>query len=393
MNKFHCSPRVNAASRARSVLTLTLGLTLATPLFAHEGEDHSKDKKAAPAAAAQAAALPGAAGREAPARLADGSLFVPKAVQRQLGLRTVIAVESELAATIELNGRVVADPAAGGRVQATQAGTVMPSGRAFPVAGQRVRRGQVLAQLRPSVDRLELAAQRAQVAELDAARQLAASRVERLAQLEGSVPAKEIEAAAVELKALDRRLAAVRGGLEATLPLVAPVDGVLSVVHVVAGEVVDARGLLFEIVDPTRLAVEALVYEPGQAVGLVDVDGQAGDVRLQLEMAGIGLQLREQALPLMLRIRSASGALAVGQPVKVYARRAAGGRGLVLPRSALSLTAGGQTVVWVHTEAERFEPRRLQQGALDAGSIAVTGGLKAGERVVTGGATLLTQVR
>ena len=37
-----------------------------------------------------------------------------------------------------------------------------------------------------------------------------------------------------------------------------PMAGVISAVHVVPGQVVEAREILFEIVDPERLAVEAL---------------------------------------------------------------------------------------------------------------------------------------
>ncbi|MBK9574048.1 MAG: hypothetical protein IPO43_15600 [Rhodoferax sp.] len=43
-------------------------------------------------------------------RLPDGSVFVPKAMQRQLGIRTALAETRALSATVELNGRVMADP-------------------------------------------------------------------------------------------------------------------------------------------------------------------------------------------------------------------------------------------------------------------------------------------
>lgn len=84
-------------------------------------------------------------------RLPDGSLFVPKAVQRQLGLRHVIVAVGELAATVELNGTVVADPNAGGRVQATQVGRIEVAAGGLPTLGQKVTRGQLLALLHPVV--------------------------------------------------------------------------------------------------------------------------------------------------------------------------------------------------------------------------------------------------
>ena len=78
------------------------------------------------------------------ARLADGSVNVPKLAQRRMGLRTQIAPESEAAATIQLPGRVIADPNASGQVQATHGGRVEPGPRGLPMAGQTVKQGEVL---------------------------------------------------------------------------------------------------------------------------------------------------------------------------------------------------------------------------------------------------------
>ena len=254
-------------STFRTFACIVLGIALTAvgaAALAHGDEDHSQDaKKTAPAAtaAATSAAEPAGAAREAPARLADGSLFVPKNVQRQLGIRTQKVELGELSMTLELNGRIVAQPGAGGRVQATQAGSVVGVGKVFPEPGRRVRQGELLGYLLPVVSSLERGGQRAQQAELAAQLAIARSRSARLQQLEGSVPAKEIEAAHIEVEALQRRVAAVGASVDVPQPLRSPVDGVISSVAVVAGEVVDAKAVLFEIVDPSRLAVEALAYD------------------------------------------------------------------------------------------------------------------------------------
>ena len=68
---------------------------------------------------------PGAAGNASGlARLPDGSVNVPKAAQRRMGVRTVLAPVSEAPVTFELPGRVVADPNASGRVQAVHGGRI-----------------------------------------------------------------------------------------------------------------------------------------------------------------------------------------------------------------------------------------------------------------------------
>lgn len=367
--------------------------------LAHEGEDHSQDKKKPTPAQVVVGALPSAAGaasREAPAKLPDGSLFVSKFVQRQLDVRTVQVAQTELSAAVELNGRVVVDPGAGGRIQATQTGTVMAGPRGFPSPGTRVVKGETVAWLHPVVNSLERSNQTSAQAELAAQKTLAERRAQRLAQLEGSVPAKDIEAAHLELNALTARLAALKTGLDAPQPLRAPASGVISAAHVVAGEVVDAKDMLFEVVDPSRLMVEALVHDAGLATRMATTalhSGEAGGAKLQLRLTGAGLQLREQALPVVFRIESASSAISVGQPVRVLASTQASERGMAVPKVALSMGSAGEALVWVHSAPERFEPRRVTHRVLDADRVAIASGLKPGERVVTSGATLLSQIR
>ncbi len=390
-------PLFAPSSRLRTALCVLL--LSGSVAFAHEGEDHSQDKKKPQPALAASGVLSSAAGavsREAPVKLPDGSLFVPKFVQRQLDVRTVQVALSELSAAAELNGRVVVDPGAGGRIQATQTGTVMAGSRGFPSPGTRVVKGETVAWLHPVVNSLERGSQTSAQAELAAQKTLVERRVQRLAQLEGSVPAKDIEAAHVELRALTTRLAALKTGLDAPQPLRAPASGVISAAHVVAGEVVDAKDILFEVVDPARLMVEALVYDAGLATRIAKTAlhaGEAGNASLQLRLTGAGLQLREQALPVVFRVESASAAISVGQPVRVLASTQASGRGMAVPKAALAMGGSGETLVWVHSAPERFEPRRVTHRVLDADRVAIASGLKPGERVVTSGATLLSQIR
>jgi len=163
--------------------------------------------------------------------------------------------------------------------------------------------------------------------------------------------------------------------------------------HLLAGQVVDAKEVLFEIVDPARLAVEALAYDVGIAKTLVSASALADQTALDLKFVGGGQQLREQALPLLFRITNRNAAVAVGQPVKVFARTEQGVKGATAPRTALTQVGAGETAVWVHIEAERFVARRIRHQSLDAANVAILDGLHDGDRVVTVGAGLLSQVR
>ena len=370
---------------------------VANSALAHGDEDHSKDAKkpAGTAPTSAASSTPGAPGTPAALqRLADGSLFVPKSVQRQLGLRTQPARLGDLAATVELNGKVIPDPNTSGRVQAAFSGTVMPGPKGMPVTGRKVVKGEVLAWLRPVSGAIERGNQKSQLAELEAQQAIADGRVKRFEQLEGAVPQKEIEAARIERDALQKRRAFVGASINAAEPLLATATGVISASHhLVAGQIVDAREVLFEIVDPDRLAVEALAYDAGIAAALISATALAEQTALELKFVGGGRQLREQALPLLFRIVGANSMVAVGQPVKVIVRTAHEIKGAAVPRAALTKVGAGETAVWVHAEAERFVARKVRHQSLDAGNVAIADGLHEGDRVVIEGAGLLSQVR
>ena len=376
-------------SMACTVLALVATLSLSA--FAHGDEDHGDSK---PKASALTPTTPVGLAQESPQRLSDASLFVPKTVQRRLGLRTAQVQTAELSAGVELNGTIIADPETSGRVQAPFSGSVQPGPKGMPVGGRTVVKGEVLAYLQPVASAIEQGNQKAQMAELDAQLAIADRKVKRYEQLEGAVPQKEVETARIEREALRQRRNFVAASIDSAVPLRAPVSGVLSASHhLVAGQIVDAREVLFEIVDPVRLAVEALAYEPGIASTLRSASAQAGDAALELRFVGGGRQLREQALPLLFRIVNPSAALAVGQPVKVVVRTQRGIKGAAVPVQALTKLTSGETAVWVHAGPERFVARKIRTQPLDAVNIAVIDGLHDGDRVVTDGASLLSQVR
>ena len=359
---------------------------IANASWAGEGHDHGEG----------AAAVAG----DAPKRLPDGSVFLPKMSQRQLGVRTLLAQEKSLPKTIELTGRVIADPNAGGRVQPTNAGRVEAGPRGLPQLGQRVRKGEVLAVVRASSSAVERANQVAQGAELRGNLEQARQRVARLSQLEGTVPAKEIEAAKSEARSLEQRLAAVGAGVSAVETLTAPISGVITATHVTLGQVVDARELLFEIIDPTRLKIEASAFDAALLSSMATTAGAASaspaaGVSIALAFSGAGRTLREGAIPLQFRAMAGAQSvpLAVNQPVKVLVQTKELVKGFAFPAGAIVKNQSNLDTVWVHTGAEQFEARAVSQIALDGATVSITSGLKAGDRVVTQGAPLVNQVR
>ncbi|MGR4867935.1 efflux RND transporter periplasmic adaptor subunit [Variovorax sp. LARHSF232] len=384
----HISRRAARRSSALVALALVLGCTTLGSAFASPGA-HGPNGEHLDAAG-------GGSTTSGLARLPDGSVQVPMLAQRRLGVRTVLATETDAAATVQMPGRIVIDPNAGGRIQAVHGGRVEAGPRGLPVAGQAVRKGEVLAFVQHHAEPYALANQQAQLAELRSSRELAAQRVQRLQSLEGTVPRKEIDAARAELQSLSAREKSIGASLGVREALSAPVSGVIARADAVAGQIVEARDVLFEVIDPSRVLVEATTADAALPARVGDASLQ-GIPGVKLKLLGAARSLREGVLPITFQAQpdkpGAAMPLAVGQPVTVLASLNERIKGFVLPAQAVVRNSANEPIVWIKSGAERYIPQPVQYRALDAGTVIVTQGLGADNRVVVQGAPLIAQIR
>jgi pyruvate/2-oxoglutarate dehydrogenase complex dihydrolipoamide acyltransferase (E2) component len=205
------------------------------------------------------------------------------------------------------------------------------------------------------------------------------------------------------VSSLQQRSKTINASVVALEALIAPVSGVIAAASVVAGQVVDAREVLFEIIDPARLGVEASAFDAALLGNIAGATASpAAGVNVPLVFVGAGRALREGAIPVLFRtaaperggpVNAALAALAVGQPVKVLVQTKEQVKGFAVPASAMVKNSSNQDMVWVHTGAELFVPRATRAVPLDGATVSVVDGLKAGDRVVTQGAPLVNQVR
>ncbi len=328
-------------------------------------------------------------------RLPDGSVNAPKLAQRRMGIRTQLAPQTAAAASVQLPGQVVVDPNAGGRVQAVYGGRIEPGPKGLPVAGEAVRKGQVLAYLRYQSEPFAEANQRSEASELRASRTIAEQRLQRLESLEGTVPTKDIEAARTELASLRQRESAVGGSIRSRETLVAPVSGVIAQANALNGQVVDAKDVLFDIIDPQRLMVEATTADATLAAKIASAT-LAGVEGVTLRVVGAARTLRDGRIPITFRAQTKGAqslALVVGQSVTVVALTQQQLQGVVLPAEALVRNSANETVVYIKLSAERYLPQPVRVQPLDAKTVLVTQGLAADNRVVVQGAALLNQIR
>jgi hypothetical protein len=327
-------------------------------------------------------------------RLSDGSLFVPKPVQRILAIRTAMTGSSAHQKTLELPGRIIPDPNASGFVQASVSGRLSAPSGGFPKLGTAVKAGDVLAFVTPPFQAIDVSDMRQKGGELDQQISIVERRIARYEPLakSGAVPKVTLDEAIIELKGLRERRASLDKTRGESEKLIAPVSGVIASANAVAGQIAETNAVVFQIVDPARLWVEALTFS-------LLPDAEAATARtgegttLALSFQGAGLTDRSQAIPVHFAVEGSHKGLRVGQLVTVMAPTGEQVQGLAVPRTSVLRSANGQTILFEHTSAEQFEPRIVRVEPLDAARVLVLDGIAAGKRVVVQGAELLNQIR
>ena len=327
-------------------------------------------------------------------RMPDSTLFVPKATQHLLSVRTMLTAPGSAPRSIELTGAVIAGPEHFGRVQPGRPGRIEAAPGGLAYIGKRVEKGQVLAYVKTYVEAADKANMDSVIAETEARILKNRTILSRYEQRPGAVPQVRVDEVRGELDALTRKRAELVPSAGAREPILAPISGVVSVANATIGQIVEGRDILFEIVDPSQFWVEAMAHDAGVAKGLEKAYAVAGQAdQIPLEFAGRGLALRQQTSILTFRVTGRHEELSVGMPVKVVLQSTAKVDGFILPASAIVRGATGLPIVWVKTEPERFEPLTVKVEPLDGRSVVVVAGLKVDMRVVTEGVTLLNQVR
>lgn len=371
-------PRLAAMYFGAVVVTL---LAASLPAQAHDGHEEGERPI-------------NRAGPDVSQRLPDGSIFMPKSVQRLLEIRTMTVKGSEHTRTIELPGRIVPDANASGYVQSTLAGRLLPPPNGFPALGSRVEKGQVLAYVEPPIQAIDVSDMRQKEGELLQQIAIVERRVARFERLieSNAVPRTQLDDARIELEGLRDRKAQLEKIRREPEVLVAPVSGVIAEANTVAGQVAQPSTVIYQIVDPKRLWVEALSFEgisKVQGATARTHDGQA----IALAFRGSAAALRNQSIAVHFAIDGNTDGVWVGQFVTVFVNVPDNRNGIPVPRGAVVRGASGQHVVFEHISAERFEARQVKFEPLDADRVLVTGGLTEGKRIVVRGAELLGQVR
>lgn len=375
-------------ARQRRVLAgiaflLGLGIIGATAAFAGAGHDHGPE--------------PGSATNgNAPQRLPDGTIFVPKPTQRLLDVRTrVIALETTTKA-VRFVGRIIAHPNTSGVVQSTIPGRFLPPKDGAVPVGARVRAGDLLGSVAPSFISKDASDMAQTLGELDQQISLARSKLARQETLlRTNVVAKAaVDETKIQLDGLVKRRADLLAARVEPEELRASVDGVIIAVRVTPGQVVTPADQLFSIINPDSLIVEALVFDQINADQITNAVSVTGDgIESKLRFIGRNRALQQQYSVLRFELIDPSPTLNIGTPVTITARAGAAITGIILPRAAIAQAPNGQMIVFRHKEPEVFEPKAVKFEPFDAQSILVQAGVDPADKIVVQGAPLINQVR
>jgi len=349
---------------------------------------------------------PASADPNAPQRRPDGSVFVPKQTQRFIEVRTQPARREALPRSFVLYGQVLAGSDAASRVQALQPGVLTLPRGFLPAVGERVEKGQLLADIELARDAQEGTNQAAEAAELREELRLARMEERRLTGLGELVPQREVDAATARVRSLQARIAVLSQGVAgSTSTIRAPISGIVTGSYASDGQAVQAGELLLELIDPAKLQVEAVTYDPTLPASIATASFALGQRVLNLRYQGRSPQLRQQALPLRFAIEPPADGretasdlaerlgLVAGLPVQVTVATGERLKGIAVPASALVRNGSNQQVVWVKTAPEHYAPKAVRVSPLDARRVIITAGLEDGERVVVQAANLINQIR
>jgi RND family efflux transporter MFP subunit len=333
----------------------------------------------------------------APGAEEDGGIaFLKEQQWRTPGFATVFATDGAVAESFEAIGEVVPAGGRAAEVAAPIGGMIEVDGaERSPAPGQWVRRGQVLVVLTPALGEAGSAYAQARRELREAEDEHA--RATRLYAVE-AIPRRRLHEAEIRLQAAREALAGLAGaGTGATdstgkLPIRAPIDGVVASRRIVPGSRVAPGELLFSIVDPSVVWLEAHVpvaraARLGTATSATfRLEGGERTYRVRRTVSvGSVVDSLTRTLLVLYEAANPDGTIRVGASASVAIGTGTQVRGVVVPSSAI-LDEGGRPICYVQIAGERFEKRDLTLGGNDGTHAVVLSGVGAGERVVTGAA-------
>jgi RND family efflux transporter MFP subunit len=333
---------------------------------------------------------------DSPRRLPDGHVFVPKPTQRLLEVRTEQLAPQSAQRAVQLIGRVIADPNSTGLVQSINGGRIIAPDAGLPRIGQAVQKGDVLARVEPTLPQADRTTILEKLGEVEQLIAVAEARLRRVRALVEKLvaPQSQLVDTETELEGLRKRRQVLLELRVEPEVLRAPTSGVIASARALPGQVVQAQDVLFQIVDPASVWVEALVYgeiDPG-ALGHATATAP-GRPPLKLRFQGFSHTLQQHASVVQFVVENPPANISIGLPVNVIAANGEPVTAMIVPKDAVVRSANGEAIVWVHEDPELFGPHPVRTAPFDATRVIIAAGVAQGDRLVVRASDLVNQVR
>ncbi|MCI0534192.1 MAG: efflux RND transporter periplasmic adaptor subunit [Verrucomicrobiales bacterium] len=349
----------------------------------------------------------------------EGISFL-KEQQWKILLKAEPVMKRRLVERVKLPATAMAKPGLSASVVAPVAGQLLaPTGGELPLPGQKVEAGQLLAVLRPSFSEAAamFAGSEGEFARAKAAfdkAELTYQRTKKLADQNAKSERELQEAelslqtarasyeAAAAFRSTYRQLSDPNRGTPpkepdsfAALELRAPIAGVINQLGAGLGQPIRADHIVFQILNPEVLWIEARVPEaalvriPENADASFAASGgdlvsikAAGGGRV---FAGLEVDAATRTVPLVYEAKNGNRKVRVGQAVSLYVETHRAEEAVAIPDSAI-VEEAGNFIAFVQVSGETFQKRELKLGIRDGNLVQVLDGVNEGERVVTKGA-------
>ncbi len=302
-----------------------------------------------------------------------------------IGVRTAIAASQPFTETIGAIGNVFARAGHSAALGAPSAARIS---RVLVSAGQHVAAGDVLVELDQTTFQ---SAARSAEAQLTVS-QLAFERATRLAGA-GIVPRKDVEQAEADLARARADAATARRAAQLSV-LRSPISGVVTSVNAVLGATADPAQPLVEIADPsaTDVVLNTTPADAARIRGQATVELVAGQsaggeplgTGTVLDIGG-AVDSATRSVPVRVRVTAARRVLRIGETVFGEIATSVRPQAVVVPVEAL-VPEGDGFKVFVVDARSIAHARPVTVGGRTSRLAEITGGVAAGEKVVTYGA-------
>jgi RND family efflux transporter MFP subunit len=342
------------------------------------------------------------------------TLTLTPEAEKRLGIELASVEWKRVQRTRTFGGEVVVPAGREITVTAPMAGRLAgPASGAAPAAGSAVSHGQTVFRLYPLPSERELVLAREEVTQaqirFDTAQKRAARAEQLLKDRAGSVRTAEearaeLQSSGAALAAAQARLDLVTKGAEtapASLTPVtvnAPLAGVVSEMHALAGQNVAAGAALFRIVNAETLWVRVAVYvgeleavQAGMTAQVMAANG--GTTRRVLSARPVAAppsaNTSAASVDLYYELANQDGRLRPAQRVEVSLPLKDSEQALTVPWAAVLHDVYGSTWVYVNTAPHVYSRRRVEVRYVVNGIAVLARGPAAGAKVVTAGAAEL----